>query len=169
MGRAVTEPIQASDIEEICDLMEQWGIAEVHLNIEGAALDLVRQTASAAMPAAVPAAGHAPVVPPIEPIEEIVEEELEYICAPAVGVFHLAHRGFPRGAPHRGDQVQAGQTIGTIELMHVPNDLVSPVSGTIDSILADDGAGVEYGQPLMSIRPYEEVSEDEAGMLPPPG
>jgi acetyl-CoA carboxylase biotin carboxyl carrier protein len=165
----VSKPIQASDVEEICDLMEQWGIAEVHLNIEGAALDLVRRTAPVATPAPAPAPGHAQAVHPAGPVEEeAFAEELEYICAPAVGVFHLASRGFPRGAPRPGDLVQAGQTIGSIELMHVPNDLVSPVSGTIESILADDGAGVEYGQPLMSIRPYEEVSEDEAGMLPPP-
>jgi len=161
----VSEPIQAGDIEEICDLMEQWGIAEVHLNIEGAALDLVRRTITVAAPVPSTAPSSHPVAPAEE---EVLEEEPECICAPAVGVFHLASRGFPRGAPRPGDQVQAGQIIGTIELMHVPNDLVSPVSGTIESILADDGAGVEYGQPLMSIRPYEEVSEDEAGMLPPP-
>lgn len=159
----MAEPIQVDDVEEILDLMEQWGIAEVHLNIEGDALDLVRQAAY------IPAPAHAmPAAPGEVAAEEALEEEIEYICAPAVGVFHLAHKGFPHGEPCPGDQVQAGQLIGTIELMHVPNDLVSPVSGTIDSILADDGAGVEYGQPLMSIRPYEEVSEDEAGMLPPP-
>ena len=160
------ESIQVSDVEEILDLMEQWGIAEVHLNVEGAALDLVRRAAQAPAPAPVHAA---PVALGVEEAAEMAfEEEIEYICAPAVGVFHLAHKGFPHGEPHPGDQVQAGQLIGAIELMHVPNDLVSPVSGTIESILADDGAGVEYGQPLMSIRPYEEVSEDEAGMLPPP-
>ena len=158
------ESIQVSDVEEILDLMEQWGIAEVHLNVEGSALDLVRRAAY------VPPPGHAaPAAPVVEAAaDDVFEEAIEYICAPAVGVFHLAHRGFPHGEPRPGDQVQAGQLIGTIELMHVPNDLVSPVSGTIESILADDGAGVEYGQPLMSIRPYEEVSEDEAGMLPPP-
>jgi len=161
----MSEPIQAVDIEEICDLMEQWGIAEVHLNIEGAALDLVRRATPVHAPPPVLAPAGQSVT---QAIEETLEEESECICAPAVGVFHLASRGFPRGGPRPGDQVQAGQTIGSIELMHVPNDLVSPVSGTIESILADDGTGVEYGQPLMSIRPYEEVSEDEAGMLPPP-
>ncbi len=49
--------------------------------------------------------------------------------------------------------------------MHVPYDLVSPVSGTIEAILADDDAGVEYGQPLMVICPLEEVGEDEAGIV----
>jgi acetyl-CoA carboxylase biotin carboxyl carrier protein len=63
-----------------------------------------------------------------------------------------------------GDAVRAGQHIGVIELMHIPTDLISPVSGTIEGILADDGAGVEYGQPLMVIRPFAEVSEDEVGI-----
>ena len=153
---------QVRDVEEIIDLMERWGIAEVRLDIEGSSLDLVRQVA--------PVAGAAPAAfPPLVPTAEEPELlEVEFVHAPAVGVFHLARKGFPHGTPEAGDQVQAGQIIGTLELMRVPNDLVSPVSGTIDSILADDGAGVEYGQPLMSIRPFEEVSEHEAGMLPPP-
>ena len=153
---------QYEDVDELLTLMERWGIAELHLTVEEASLDLVR-----ALPAAAPhlstVAHEAPTTPPEEAPREPVS-----IYAPAVGTFHLASRGFRGGAPRVGDQVQAGQIIGTIELMHVPNDLVSPVSGIIDAILADDGAGVEYGQPLMVIRPYEEVSEDEAGMLPPP-
>jgi acetyl-CoA carboxylase biotin carboxyl carrier protein len=94
--------------------------------------------------------------------------DLITIFAPVVGLFHLATHGFPKRRPHPGDQVQAGQSLGVIELMHIPSDLISPVSGTIEGILAEDGAGVEYGQPLMVIQPCEEVSEDEAGMLSPP-
>ncbi len=160
----MTTDIQVTDVEEILDLMEQWGIVEVHLAFDGATLDLVRRTAPAAPPVAAPAeaevpAGDEPAAVDVAPVP---------VIAPAVGVFHLARKGFPHGAPAVGDQVQAGQVIGSIELMRVPNDLVSPVSGTIVSILADDGAGVEFGQPLMTIRPFEEVGEDEAGMLPPP-
>lgn len=152
--------IQVSDVEELLSLMEQWGIVEMHLAVDDASLDLVRRVAPAAPPSAV-------LECPEPAVEEIAATPVP-INAPAVGVFHLARKGFPQGTPAVGDQVQAGQSIGSIELMHVPNDLVSPVSGTIDSILVEDGAGVEYGQPLMTIRPFEEVSEDEAGMLPPP-
>ena len=161
----MSESFRVSDVEEILDLMVQWSIAEAHVTLDGAALDLVRLPARAELPLEAPA----PLVeaaPEIAPEEE--EPETVEIHAPAVGVFHPARTGFPDGAPRAGDQVQAGQTIGAIELMHVPNDLISPVSGIIEEILADDGAGVEYGQPLMVIRPFEEVSEDEAGMLPPP-
>jgi len=153
---------QYEDVDELLTMMERWGIAEVHLTVEEASLDLVRAL-PAMLPHPTPPAQEMPCLP-----EDKLEREPAIVRAPAVGTFHLAKRGFRHGAPRVCDQVQAGQIIGTIELMHVPNDLISPVSGIIDEILAADGAGVEYGQPLMVIRPYEEVSEDEAGMLPPP-
>lgn len=147
--------------------MEQWDIAELHLTVGDAALDLQRTTAVAgAGPAPAPVGCVAQSVAAPE-LEDEAPEPIA-IPAPVVGIFHLATRGFAHGGPHPGDQVQAGQVIGNIELMHVPTDLVSPVSGTIEAIMADDGVGVEYAQTLMVIRPFEEVSEDEAGMLPPP-
>jgi acetyl-CoA carboxylase biotin carboxyl carrier protein len=162
----VSASFQVSDVEELLALMEQWGIGELHLSVEDATLDLVRATAQRVGGEAAPVmTAPAPGAP--EAVEAGIAE-LVTINAPVVGIFHLATRGFPQRAPHPGDSVQAGQNIGSIELMRIPTDLVSPVSGTIEGILVDDGAGVEYGQPLMVIRPYEEVSEDEAGMLPPP-
>lgn len=159
---------ELDDVEEILALMEQWGIAEVHLTVDDAALDLVRATQARA-DGGVPAPVAAHVMHAAAPLaEEVPEVQLVTVAALVVGVFHFAHRGFPQGMPQVGDQVQAGQILGSIELMHVPTDLVSPVSGTLAEILVDDGAGVEYGQPLLLIRPFEEVSEDEAGMLPPP-
>ena len=164
----VATAFDVSDIEELLAVMEQWGIVELHLQVEEDRLDLVR---------AVPEfteAPHGPIMPSdmssmkssadVEPDDD----ELVTIFAPVVGLFHLASKGFPRHAPRPGDQVQAGQSLGTIELMHIPSDIISPVSGIIEGILVEDDAGVEYGQPLMIIQPYEEVSEDEAGMLPPP-
>jgi len=145
--------------------MEQWEIAELHLTVGEATLDLVRATQ--VVTEAVPAAPSMLAVPPVAGPEEPQAEPV-VIPAPVVGVFHLIRRGFAQGAPQVGDQVQAGQVIGSIELMHIPTDLISPVSGIIEGIMAEDGAGVEYAQPLMVIRPFEEVSEDEAGMLPPP-
>lgn len=161
----MTSTFQASDVEEMIALMEQWNIAEVHLHLDDAELDIVR--ASRAAQAAAPALPEAPPLTPA-PREAGKEAELVHIFAPVVGVFHLAARGFPNGSPQPGDQVQAGQIIGSIELMHLPTDMISPVSGVIEGILAEDGAGVEYAQPLLVIRPFEEVGEDEAGMLPPP-
>jgi acetyl-CoA carboxylase biotin carboxyl carrier protein len=161
----VAEALEQRDVEELLSIMEQWGVAELHLQMDDLALDLVRATY--ALPTETVAAPHVLGVPTqvSEPVAPAGDEVI--VRAPVVGVFHLATRGFPKGCPLPGDAVQAGQVIGSIELMHVPSDLVSPTSGTIVAVLAEDGRGVEYGQPLLAIRPGAEVSEDEAGMLPP--
>jgi acetyl-CoA carboxylase biotin carboxyl carrier protein len=161
----VAATFQLHDVEEMLQLMEQWGIAELHLTVGDATLDLQRAVAAGVTPVACGALVPASAATPEQEDEAPAPVP---IPAPVVGIFHLAARGFPQGTPQPGDQVQAGQVIGNIELMHVPTDMVSPVSGTIEAIMVDDGAGVEYGQVLMVIRPFEEVSEDEAGMVPPP-
>ncbi|MHB9023635.1 MAG: acetyl-CoA carboxylase biotin carboxyl carrier protein [Armatimonadota bacterium] len=159
----MSDTIEVKDVEEVLALMEQWDVAEMHLSVGESTLDLVRD-----IPAAAPAS--APGIAAAVAGMESAAEALDFVTVTAtvVGMFHLARRGFPQGAPQPGDHVQAGQIIGSIELMHLPTDIISPVSGIIEAILVDEGTGVEYGQPLMAIRPFEEASEDEAGMLPPP-
>lgn len=145
-----------TDVAELLSLMEQWSIAEVHLTSGDSSLDLVRasQPTSSVEPGL-----SAPSRTTVETMAdaEVSAEPVPVIArAPVVGVFHLARRDFPLGAPQPGDTVYAGQVIGSIELMHVPSDLYAPIAGTIAGILAEDGAGVEYDQPLMLIRPDEE-------------
>jgi acetyl-CoA carboxylase biotin carboxyl carrier protein len=160
----VSAAFQVADVEELLAVMTQWGIAELHLSVEDASLDLVRAVAPLAPVPDTAAMSLPATAPSAVPTAEDAAREPLLIYASVVGVFRLATRGYPQQVPYVGDTVRAGQHIGVIELMHIPTDLVSPVSGTIEGILADDGAGVEYGQPLMVIRPFAEVSEDEAGI-----
>lgn len=50
-----------------------------------------------------------------------------------------------------GSQVKSGEKILLIEAMKTFNEIVAPRSGTITSILVDDGQPVEYGQTLVVI------------------
>lgn len=152
--------INKGDVEELLAIMEQWEVTELHLKHDTVTLDLVR--AVQCIPQQ--------VVYTDEPLCEVFEDagsqaDVVAISASVVGTFHLQKRGFPHGAPRVNDEVFVGQVIANIELMHIPTDLVSPVAGTIEEILAAEGAGVEYGQPLLLIRPLAEVSEDETGFI----
>ncbi|MEI7832850.1 MAG: biotin/lipoyl-containing protein [bacterium] len=150
--------INKGDVEELLAIMEQWEIAELHLKHDTVSIDLVRAAQYVAPDE------YAYIDEPLcEVFEEQTASEAVAIPAPVVGTFHLLTRGFPGGAPRVNDEVFAGQVIGNIELMHIPTDLASPIAGTIDAILAEEGAGVEYGQPILLIRPLVEVSEDETG------
>jgi biotin carboxyl carrier protein len=52
-----------------------------------------------------------------------------------------------------GDRVAAGQTLCILEMMKMMNELVADIDGIVREILVDDGATVQYGQPLFNIEP----------------
>jgi acetyl-CoA carboxylase biotin carboxyl carrier protein len=77
----------------------------------------------------------------------------ERIDAPMIGVFY--RRPSP-GAPafiEPGDHVEAGTTIGIIEIMKLMNPVTAGKAGVITAFLADDAAAVEFGQALATITP----------------
>ena len=51
-----------------------------------------------------------------------------------------------------GDQVKAGQTVCILEAMKLMNEIESDFEGTIEEVLVENGAAVEYGQPLFVIK-----------------
>jgi biotin carboxyl carrier protein len=65
--------------------------------------------------------------------------------APAVGVFQ------PRPEMRPGVRVRAGDRLAAVDLLGVPQDVVSPGDGVIAATLVQAGEGVEYGQELMLI------------------
>jgi acetyl-CoA carboxylase biotin carboxyl carrier protein len=52
-----------------------------------------------------------------------------------------------------GDRIGAEQTICIIEAMKVFNEIPSGISGQVVAILVENGAPVEFGQPLVKIDP----------------
>jgi biotin carboxyl carrier protein len=78
--------------------------------------------------------------------EAIVIEEPDRIVAksPAVGIYH------PRDLAV-GMRVRSGDRIGTVDVLGVHQDVVSPIDGIIGSSLAEAGEAVEYGQELVRI------------------
>ena len=73
------------------------------------------------------------------------------IKSPMVGTFYRAPS--PSAAPFIdvGSKVKAGDVICIVEAMKMMNQIEADKSGTIDSILAEDGEPVEFDQTLMTI------------------
>lgn len=65
--------------------------------------------------------------------------------SPAVGVF------MPRGGVSIGSRVRAGDRLGMVDLLGVPQDVVAPADGVLSASLVEAGEGVEYGQELLVI------------------
>ena len=98
----------------------------------------------------------APVTGPTAPATVVVAPAAvvpagDRIDAPMIGVFY--RRPSP-GAPafvEPGDHVEAGTTIGIIEIMKLMNPITAGKAGVITAFLAEDAAAVEFGQGLAMI------------------
>ena len=75
---------------------------------------------------------------------------LTAVCAPAVGIYHMAEKGnnlvFTEGQP-----VQQGDPMGLVETVSKKHKITAPVSGKLRVINAREGATVEFGLPLFFI------------------
>ena len=73
------------------------------------------------------------------------------VSSPMVGTVYL--QAEPESDPfvQIGDKVSEGQTLLIIEAMKTMNQIPSPKSGTVKSILVEDGAPVEFGAVLMIV------------------
>ncbi|HUY45964.1 MAG TPA: biotin/lipoyl-containing protein [Streptosporangiaceae bacterium] len=77
------------------------------------------------------------------------------ITAPMVGTFYRAPS--PGGEPlvKPGDVVAPGQTVGIVEAMKLMNSVTAECAGQVMEVLAEDGAPVEFGQPLLALTAVE--------------
>jgi biotin carboxyl carrier protein len=65
--------------------------------------------------------------------------------SPAVGIFQPG----PKAAS--GTKVRAGDSLGTVNVIGVPQDVLAPADGIVGSTLVEGGTAVEYGQELIRI------------------
>jgi len=68
-----------------------------------------------------------------------------FATSPAVGVF--------RPSAQVGSRLRAGDRIGIVDLLGIPQDVISPVDGTLLEILVPGGEAVEYGEAIAAVEP----------------
>lgn len=73
------------------------------------------------------------------------------VKSPLVGTFYAAPAEDAEAFVKVGDVVKKGQTLAIVEAMKLMNDIEAECDGTILEVFVENGAGVEYGQPLFSI------------------
>lgn len=73
------------------------------------------------------------------------------VTSPLVGRFYTAPSEEAADFVKVGDTVKKGQVLAIVEAMKLMNEIESDYDGTVTEILAENGSGVEYGQPLFCI------------------
>jgi acetyl-CoA carboxylase biotin carboxyl carrier protein len=167
-------PFTEDEIRHIVEAIEHSEWDEVRLVADGTTLVVSRSGettlaaagATAAVSAPAPAAEKprkaaptAAVEPPLDevhgqtagPPAATEHHEVTTVAAPSLGLFWRSPKP---GAPpfvEVGDRVEADSTVGIVEVMKLMNHVKAGCDGVVSAIHPDNGAMVEYGQPLVTI------------------
>jgi biotin carboxyl carrier protein len=77
--------------------------------------------------------------------ERVPDKSRAIATSPAVGIFT------PGARAASGTRVRAGDSLGAVNVLGVPQDVLAPVDGIVGSTLVESGTAVEYGQELIRI------------------
>lgn len=144
-------------LKTLIDLVSESGVAELEITEGEDRVRIVnRQAAQAVVPTAVPtvavqpvATAPAPSAPAAAPVA--ADDPKQTINSPMVGTFYRAPSPGATPFVDVGQRVKAGDTVCIIEAMKLLNEIEAETDGVIQEILVDNGAPVEFGQPLFVI------------------
>lgn len=148
-------PSDPADQERVAQLVNTFITMMEHGNIEKLDLEYgdlklsLRARQSHATQSGHPSTpdGAAPVPP------DSTEEATHTITAPMIGTFYVAPAPNEPPFVSPGDVVEQGQTVGIIEAMKIMNEIAADCDGEVIEVVAANGQTVEYGSPLVVVKP----------------
>ena len=144
-------------VVKLIGLMESHGLDEVEVEEEGVHIRLRKGGAPVIAPAAVlPAVPAVPVAAPAAPAtatKPADKKDTVEITSPMVGTFYRAASPDADSFVNPGDHVTPDTVVCIIEAMKVMNEIKAEIEGEVVSVLVENGESVEYGQPLLAVRP----------------
>ncbi len=153
-----TEPTLAELLEAL-DRLADTDFHEVELRFRGARLRVSRgpQIVPAAPVAAAPGVP-APPAPAAAPVDAAAGttgggDGLDTVSSPMVGTFYRRPRPDADPFVQVGDRVKKGQVLCIIEAMKLMNNIEADAAGEVVEVLPEDGATVQFGDPLFLVRP----------------
>lgn len=144
-------------VKKLIELLEESGIDELEIR-EGEESVRISRHGKAA-PQTIYAQAPAPVAAPVAaaPVAAAAEAPAapklngSVVRSPMVGTFYRASSPTSANFAEVGQSVKKGDILCIVEAMKMMNHIEAEVSGTIESILVENGQPVEYDQPLFTI------------------
>ena len=156
-GKGITNlSIEGSLVKQLASILDETSLTEIEYESGGVRVRVARNHggggyAAPAMlhaPAAAPAPFLAPAAPPA-PVD--VASHPGTVKSPMVGVCYLLPEPGAPAFAKVGDTVAEGQTLCLIEAMKTFNPVKASRAGKVTQIIVENGAPVEYGEPLLVI------------------
>lgn len=144
-------------IRDLAGILDETNLTEIEVEQDDLRIRVSRtpaqvQAAYAAPVHAAPAAVVAPAAAqPAAAAPTAAEQSKNSIPSPMVGTAYSAAAPGEKPFIEVGQSVKEGQTLLIIEAMKTMNQIPSPRSGKVTSILFQDAQPVEFGEPLVVI------------------
>lgn len=140
-------PIETTNIERLAQILERSGVDAIEIEEPGVSLKLVVDTTARTVESPTLAAAASPS-----------GDNSVMAKADVAGHFLATHpwRDQPFVAP--GQCIEAGAIVGLVRIGLLYAPIVAPAAGIVDAVVAETGATVGYGTPIVRIRPLAEGS-----------
>ena len=144
----------------LAEILTEHHLSELIVETEGTTVTLRRETnvQQFAAPVLQPAPSHflphsvaAAIAPGNAAPAPVVDDKSHVVTSPFVGTFYRKPNPDSPNYVSMGDKVDKGAVLCIVEAMKLMNEIEADAAGTITAILVEDGAPVEYGQPLFKI------------------
>lgn len=145
-------------VKKLIEMLEESKISEIEIHEGEESVRISRHSSSPGQPQTyvqvpmteTPAAARSTESP--APTTAAVAPDGHYIKSPMVGIFYASPSPDKPAFTGPGKAVKVGDIVCIIEAMKIMNQIESDTDGTIVKVMVENGAPVEYGQPLFEIR-----------------
>ena len=144
-------------IKKLIELLEESNIGELEIREGEETVRISRNGVMPMMAAPMAYATHAPMqaqapavaAPVAEPAPAVIAGHV--VGSPMVGTFYRSPSPDSPSFVEVGQSVKVGDVLCIVEAMKMMNQIESDKAGVIKAILVDDGAPVEFDQPMFTI------------------
>lgn len=149
--------METKDIKELIAALDASKVSKLEFETDGFKLKLEKSAPAAApaAPSAVSTAVSAVVAQAPAQVGQTdagaAAQDGNVVTSPLVGTFYASSAPDKPELAKVGQKVKKGDTLFIVESMKLMNEIASEYDGTVAEIYAKNGAGVEYGQPIMRI------------------
>ena len=141
----------------LAELVSEHNLSELLLEAKDVKLTIRRGVPASAAPMqsmfAQPPPMFAPAPQAAAPaaVAAPVDDKSHTVTSPFVGTFYRKPNPDSANYVALNEKVNKGQVLCIVEAMKLMNEIEADIAGTVVAILVEDGAPVEYGQPLFKI------------------
>lgn len=156
-GPSSNDIFDVKKVRRLVEMMKEHDLAEIDLR-QGEQRVRIRRGAEPLVTGPAPPAYYPPPAAKsgggeAAPAAASAAADLPTIKSPMVGTFYVASGPDSPPFVKVGDHVGNDTIVCIIEAMKVFNEIPAEMSGKIAAVLVENGAPVEFGQPLFKIEP----------------